>query len=99
VKTGPPRACGILITPNGSWFPPPRTQEGFGVIGGHPDGVGGLLDALGLGRGGKDLGVGGLGGGGFLGRVGDQPGWVAGRGGVGVQSVRKPGAQERSDMP
>ena len=44
--------------------------------------------ALGLGRGGEDLGVADLGGGGFLGRVGDLPVRVVGRGGVGVQGVQ-----------
>ena len=44
--------------------------------------------ALGLGRGGEDLGAADLGGGGFLGRVGDFPAWVVGRGGVGVQGVQ-----------
>jgi len=129
-------------------------QGGFGVIGGHPDGVGDLLDlglqadhvrgylaqadaggdggrgvlgglefgpgglgrgvqgvdhlvgdgdrlagcritqgrqagvALGLGRGGEDLGAADLGGGGFLRRAGDQPAWVVRRGGVGVQGVQ-----------
>ena len=129
-------------------------QRGFGVVGGHPDGVGDLLDlglqadhvrgdlveadaggngrcgvlgglesgpggfdrgvqrvdhlvgdgdrlagrwvaqrcqagvALGLGCGGEDLGVADLAGSGFLRRVGDQPGGVVGRGGVGVQGVQ-----------
>jgi hypothetical protein len=44
--------------------------------------------ALGLGRGGEDLSAAGLGGGGFLGRVGDQPAEVVGRGAVGVQGVQ-----------
>ena len=44
--------------------------------------------ALGLGRGGEDLGVADLGGGGFLGRVGDQPARVVRGGGMGVQGVQ-----------
>ena len=44
--------------------------------------------ALGLGRGGEDLGAADLGGGGFLRRVGDLPVRVVGRGGVGVQGVQ-----------
>jgi hypothetical protein len=44
--------------------------------------------ALGLGRGGEDLGAADLGGGGFLRRAGDQPAWVVRRGGVGVQGVQ-----------
>ena len=129
-------------------------QGGFGVVGGHPDGVGDLLDlgfqahhvrgeraerdpgrggrrslvrfvefavgglhggvqgvdhlvgdgdrlagcrvaqrgqagvALGLGRGGEDLGAADLGGGGLFRRVGDFPVRVVGRGGVGVQGVQ-----------
>ena len=44
--------------------------------------------ALGLGCGGEDLGAADLGGGGLLGRVGDFPVRVVGRGGVGVQGVQ-----------
>ena len=43
---------------------------------------------LGLGRGGEDLGMADLGGGGFLRRVRDFPVWVVGRGRVGVQGVQ-----------
>ena len=69
--------------------------------------------ALGLGRGGEDLGVADLGGSGFLRRVGDFPGRVVGRGGVGVQGVQgevgagvaevvllpPPGGQPPADFP
>ena len=44
--------------------------------------------ALGLGCSGEDLGVADLGGGGFPGRVGDQPCRVVRGGGVGVQGVQ-----------